>query len=304
MLSVRPVLEVGKFLWAEDVVVCRGVCTLWNRACSRDELWLEMGEAHPSESIRQCFHRCDRGRTVLASLTRDSLTLFPLFHGLSTVVTLSAPMERIDGCSLLFFLDGSLLCLGGGDVTDPERRVVRVECDGTVTWVQSLLWARIHLGAIVFHREVYVFGGIGSGFLPLKSVEKFDLSPQGSEECPPMSETRFLFSPCRDSHSIYITGGWGEPLLEVFCPLSQQYTRLTFAVQHSRSISTVQADSLCVISEDGISWCSLRTMEQYTESFVGLPPGHVAMNPLLLRGEIWCVVGSRIVRFRPSCASQ
>lgn len=294
MLANRTLLEVVRQLEVRQVLECREVCRKWRDVCGKEEVWVVLGEEFtedlfPGESKRQWFLRCYRRKSTLVRLFHSHIRLFNCLTSTLRDVQLPKALSTTEATYCLFSYDGSLIVTGGGSLTAPSASIIQIALNGTYQCLGRLIEPRRNHGAVLFQGCVYLFGGMGNNLTPLASAEKLDVKSGAIEELPSSTTSRFCFTPACDLETIYLSGGWSDALMELYHPQSKDYfqPKLDFSPSPQRSVSVLKGESLYVIYAQGACCVDLRRLASVWKSAITLPPGEVAISPLLFEATVW-----------------
>lgn len=297
MLVNRAILEVVRYTEVRDVLECRMVCGKWRDVCGKEEVWMILGEGYDEEmrqgeAPRHWFMRCYRRKTTLVSLFPTQIRIFECLSFTVRDMYLASSLLVCEATYCLFADDGSLIITGGGPLCRASSAVLQLSFGKPIQFLAGLIEARRNHGAVLFQGCIYLFGGMGANLVPLASAEKLDMKSRAVEELPASSCSRFCFTPICDSETIYLSGGWSDTTIELFHPLSNEYSvlKLDIHTNPERSISVLKGDYLVIIYAEGASWVDLKGIRSFWKPGNRLPPGEVAMTPLLWESTVWVLL--------------
>lgn len=294
MLANRTLLEVARELEVGQVLECRKVCRQWREVYGKEEVWVALGEdftenLQSGEDKRHWFMRCYRRKSTLVQLLPSRIRSFNCLTSTLRDVPLPSALPTSEATYCLFSDDGSLIVTGGGSLTAPSASILQVALNGTYKRLGRLLEPRRNHGAVLFQGCIYLFGGMGNNLTPLASAEKLLVKSGAIEELPSSANSRFCFTPVCDSETIYLAGGWSEAVMELYHPRSRDYfqPKLDFSPSPQRSASVLKGETLYILYAQGTCCVDLRRLGSVWKPGVVLPPGEVAMTPLLLETTVW-----------------
>jgi hypothetical protein len=297
MLANRVLLEVVRYSEVRDVLESRKVCGKWRDICGKDEVWMILGEGfnegvRPGEAPRHWFIRCYRSKTTLVSLFPTQIRMFECLSFTLRDVHLTSSLVTSEATYCLFADDGSLIITGGGPLCRASSAVLQLTLGEPIQFLAGLIEARRNHGAVLFQGCIYLFGGMGTNLMPLASAEKLDIKSRSVEALPTSSCSRFCFTPICHSETIYLSGGWSDTLIELFHPLSSDYSvpNLDISPSPERSISVLKGDYLVIVYAEGACWVDLKRLRGFWKPGSGLPPGEVVMTPLLWESTVWVLL--------------
>ena len=117
---------------------------------------------------------------------------------------------------------------------------------GLVTALPLMKQSRLLPGFLLFHSNLYLFGGRDEGDRPQQASERLSLTSLHWQPITPMLSGRAEFNPCFLHNFIYLCGGYcGD--VEKYDPVAEIYTyvRIVYANNGSRYTRTT-----CAVAED------------------------------------------------------
>lgn len=133
-------------------------------------------------------------------------------------------------------------------------RSVRVYADnetyrvlrGLVTPLSLMKQSRLRPGFLLFHCNLYLFGGRDEGDRPQKASERLSLASLQWQSISPMLSGRAEFNPCFLRNCFYLCGGYCDDV-EKYDPVADIFTYLRMVYGNSGSRYT---QSTCAVAED------------------------------------------------------
>lgn len=264
-MQYREVLEVCKWLGAEDVLRHIWTSHMWAKAADSEELWellaarfqLNQGE-HPKTG----FRRLTQAFKSLVIVRPTEVRIFSVRQKRWTESNrLSQRLQVDDFTSTILLPDASILCCGGS-LGAPWRSAYRVLIGGLAQPLSSLLIPRSGHGLAVCERMVCAFGGCGGG-----SSEALEWAPLNSlalrswRRLPNMLTARSYFTPCVVRRMIYLCGGFTD-CCEVFDSERESYRVLAVWLPESSEVCAVlEQHELLLLSPRFTSRLNLRSLE-------------------------------------------
>ena len=300
MESKRALLEVFKLLQPRDVLTaCELVSSLWGKAAAHEELWhcfdedLGLGytsTADPKAAYRTAAH-CQHYLIYLKSNVLYYYScLRETFIG---SLSLSSPVEVSTSTAIVLLREGSVLLCGGTDYTIEDRteRIMdsctRIEANGTVQPLHSMLSRRASPAAIEVNSTLYLF----CGFLltTLSTCEKLCLLPINTlatrlwQPLPNTLSPRQACNPCALHSYIYLCGRWNsEQTYERFDTVTETFTVIDVGQAVGRGVrsSVIYKGQVVVVEATKLVQFTPETRQTTTQSLPGVF-AQSAMNPVL-----------------------
>lgn len=300
MESKRAILEVFKLLQPRDVLIaCEEVSSLWAKAAANEELWHcfdeDLGLGYSSSADPKAAYRTAAYNKHCLIYVKSNVLYFyhcqreTLYQSLS----LSSPVEASYGTTIVLLKEGSVLLCGGIDyvIEDRTMRVmnssIRIEANGTVQPLLSMLSRRAYPAAIEVLSTLYLFCGYLTS--SLSSCEKLSLWPITTianrpwQSLPSTTCPRQPCNPCALHSYIYLCGRWNnEQSYERFDTVTETFTLINVGDVPGTGVrsSVIYEGQVIVVGATKLTRFSPETGQTSAQSLPGVFT-QSAMNPVL-----------------------
>lgn len=299
-MQYREVLEVCKWLSAVDVLRISWTSVVWAKAADSEELWTLLAdhfELKKGEPAKLGFRRLTQAMNSLVVMRPTEMRIFSVKQ--QTWVGSSKLREQVqvdDFTSTVFLPDASLLCCGGSLGT-PWRSAYRVEREGSVQALSSLVIPRSGHGLAVCGKWVFAFGGCGGASSEALEWEPLDSIPHRNwKRLSNMLAVHSYFSPCVLRQLVYLCGGFTD-ICEVFDSKQQVYRVLAAWLPESSEVCAVLHDNeLLILTPRFSSRLNIKSLQLQTEPHEQWAGVWGSMNAVL-HNQVVCAPFATAVNF-------